>query len=727
MVTIVSDIKDLCNEASKEIDNMGEKEHQIYYKEHVLLINRAEVLAAILDRSPTKLQSYIAHMLADTQSAKSSPDKTTKLRFVPGPPSEKLAETLTITQLLQLIQDWDPANATELKTLQKELASHKRNIMDIVTSAKGCCNDFSRAKTSAARLESQAAAKKDTMLVKGVLKKVGVKDILESPANPVSAAAAAVPQSRRKLKAATLFELAASFAEPVPQDSFDPKSPFLVSAAQEATAFVQGSISGVLKDFGEQFSTFQKTSPVARAQKKISDVDLAGQTLRTIQADLFGKYLPFGPATEKKMPVPNQEVDKQILTVSLFAVGQNLEFESSDKECAGNIRWVLQGVRSLVLVHGTELIQYMKESEIMAARLSNPHDMQRAYAFLKAMTIDMVREYVSQYKMYHVTTGVGDAIYVPAGMFFAEKVGTTPCLIGVRLGVCVPHEPSIRGFFANLKSLNKDIRLMQQLADYSDEVSQAFDSSVMNQNVDAVTEPGTTGGVAPTQAQAPFVTLKAPDNAGGCAPTAPTQAASVSPSLDEKPAPGVSSTDNDSLKNESSSTASAFVAPAAEGNDNEVTAEEIEDLFGFGHFQGSEGEEQLPPPPDESLPDEKKVELSLVALEASGPSGQEARRTRLTSKRSASLSLEPEVEADLLDGLQNTLDTNADSEESNSKKKTRVDQPDSTEPEGKPRLSSPNFLEAMKKAAAEAKAKAEAEAAAVAEAEAKKKPRRGKK
>jgi len=151
-----------------------------------------------------------------------------------------------------------------------------------------------------------------------------------------------------------------------------------------------------------------------------------------------------------KMPPPSVELERQVLGASLFAVGQGLEFESSDKECSGNIRWILQGVRTLILVHGSDLIQYMKENEIMAARLSNPHDMQRAYGFLKTMTADMMREFSSQYKLYHITTGPGDALYIPAGMFFAEKVGATHSVVGVRLGIWLPREPPIRSFFSRI-------------------------------------------------------------------------------------------------------------------------------------------------------------------------------------------------------------------------------------------------------------------------------------
>ena len=213
---------------------MGEEGQRVYYKEHILLVNRTEVLNAILEASPTKLQSYIGHMLAACQSAKSSPDKINKQRFVPGPPSAKLGETQTTAQLLQQIQEWDPQSLSDLRILQKQLADDKRNIMDIVTSAKGVCSDYHRLKTSKARLDAAMAAKKNTQAVESD------KDVQQSPAKP--SAEAAVPHGKKKNRA-TLFELGSLHSVPVGQETFDPTVPFLVSAAQEAKAYESGAIS----------------------------------------------------------------------------------------------------------------------------------------------------------------------------------------------------------------------------------------------------------------------------------------------------------------------------------------------------------------------------------------------------------------------------------------------------------------------------------------------------
>jgi hypothetical protein len=175
---------------------MGKEGQRVYYKEHILLVNRTQVLSAILEASPTKLQSYIGHMLAACQSAKSSPDKINKQRFVPGPPSAKLGETQTTAQLLQQIQEWDPKSLSDLKMLQKLLAQDKRNIMDIVTSAKGVCSDYHRLKTSKARLDSAMAAKKNTQAVENAKNQLGDKDVQQSPAKP--SAEAAVPHGKKK-------------------------------------------------------------------------------------------------------------------------------------------------------------------------------------------------------------------------------------------------------------------------------------------------------------------------------------------------------------------------------------------------------------------------------------------------------------------------------------------------------------------------------------------------
>ena len=458
---------DLCLTQVKE---MSDLEQKYFHKEFVMLENRCEMVNALLDPSPTKLQAYISQMASTANSP------VGKI-FLPGPPSSNYANAISISQLMKDIEDWAPQSAPALKELQKAFMDDKKTIQELVASAKGICSDFTKAKNAKEKQETKLKTKHQEIEAKQAAEVANKQaDVLGSAVT----ATAAVPR-KNKTAHVDLFEAASQIGRAVdraPQGTFDPRSPFLVSAATQAASIKEGPLKTILEEFGTQFSKYQKSNPIARAAKKITDMSLASAVENVVLSDLFGPMLPFGRTTCKEMPAGPTNLEQNVLNVALFGIGQGLEFESSDKECSGNIRWILQGTRQVILVHGAQLIQYMKSKETSSASVANPHEMQRAYAFLKYMTLEMLKEYVADNDLFQVTTGPGDALYAPAGMFFAEKVGVQPGVLGIRLGLCIPHEPDISCLIPNLDKLNKNTSLMKELVQYRETLTNMYDSKL---------------------------------------------------------------------------------------------------------------------------------------------------------------------------------------------------------------------------------------------------------
>jgi hypothetical protein len=118
----------------------------------------------------------------------------------------------------------------------------------------------------------------------------------------------------------------------------------------------------------------------------------------------------------------------------------------------------------MILVHGPQLITYMLEREPKSSALANPHQLQHAYAFLKGMSKDMIEEYLSlKNKMWFFTAGPGDALFLPAGIFFMEQTMTTPCVLELRVGLCLPEEPSIESLTRHLLSMAAVTKFRQEL------------------------------------------------------------------------------------------------------------------------------------------------------------------------------------------------------------------------------------------------------------------------
>ena len=446
------------------LEKMSEEEQALYSKESVLIANRTELLLAINDGSPVKLQLWISNMSSIVEQKEQRAQK--QATFLPGAPIKEFQDILTLKQLTDDVNDWSPDTKEDLAQLIKDLTSERKHISECISAAKGCGTDYDKAfksrnksKQALAQMEAAQAADKVRASVEAGGGDGGGKRVTGEGGRADNA-------KKRRSIPQTAFDCAATVglqvqhsADVAQRERFDQAEPFLVTCFGKASALKQGPHKKILLEFATQFQNFGKTNPFPRAQKRIVDKDFAEHVHHLLVHNIFGTVIG-GPA-----PVaPSSELQEKIFDPTLFGIGGGLEFESSEKECASNIRLTLQGSRSVILVHGPQLIAYMLKIEPKSAALAQPNQMTRAYTFMKTMTPDMIREYVNSHnKLWFLTTGPGDALYLPAGIFFMERINASPCVLGVRVGICLPFEPSLSSLLSHLNVLKKDAKLMEAI------------------------------------------------------------------------------------------------------------------------------------------------------------------------------------------------------------------------------------------------------------------------
>jgi len=411
----VKTVKALLTQASEKMTNMADEDKQFYKKEEVLLGNRPDMVEALLDPAPVRLQCWISDMAATTISkaaqAKAGGGQAKHNTFLPGAPCKNFHQAVTLDSVSQTIASWTADAKKDLDALSSEFKAYKALITDMVSAAKGRDADINKAIAARERVRQTFAENHAT---------ADAKQQAEAAKRQGDVLGGSAPKRRVGLPALAGFEVAEQVgckvkhnADRANPDDFVASEPYLVPCLPRAAALREGPLmKQVLQEFGEAFSEFAKKSPLPRAQKHIADPALAERVRATLLEDLFGDVI--GAAVPPISP-PAALDNKGVLEPCLFGIGPGLEFECSDKEAAGNLRLILQGTRSLVLVYGPDFIKYMEACEPRSAALANPHKMQRAYSFLKMFTADMARQYISQgNKIFFVTNGPGDCLYFPA-------------------------------------------------------------------------------------------------------------------------------------------------------------------------------------------------------------------------------------------------------------------------------------------------------------------------
>ena len=124
----------------------------------------------------------------------------------------------------------------------------------------------------------------------------------------------------------------------------------------------------------------------------------------------------------------------------------------SETDQMASLRCLLQGTRTVVCASYDDVITTMQSMGIAKSKC----DPRSAWHFFMNMDQASVKKLVETGPLYHVTQGAGDAIYLPAGYVFAEKISAKEDCLGCVARFLVTHEndPGVRD---RLKAVQQSI------------------------------------------------------------------------------------------------------------------------------------------------------------------------------------------------------------------------------------------------------------------------------
>ena len=172
------------------------------------------------------------------------------------------------------------------------------------------------------------------------------------------------------------------------------------------------------------------------------------------------------------------DVIKNYSNASWFGVTQNDIQAWKEPENLASLRVTLVGTRTLILARVDNLLDFMKALPQSSSVLS---PVGRVAGFFKAMTENQVRAFAAKYKLFCVTVGTGEGIYVPYGWMMAEKSGAEDvfgmCLRGLVLNdKCAM--PVLSNIFQNLQEVTPPAKAIQILFQTFYKVEAAADGAV---------------------------------------------------------------------------------------------------------------------------------------------------------------------------------------------------------------------------------------------------------
>ena len=161
----------------------------------------------------------------------------------------------------------------------------------------------------------------------------------------------------------------------------------------------------------------------------------------------------------------DSDVIKNYSNASWFAVTMNDIQAWKEPENLASLRVTLVGTRTLILARVDNLLDFMKAMALPQSP-SVLSLVGRVVGFFKAMTENQVRAFAAKYKLFCVTVGTGEGIYVPYGWMMAEKSGAEDvfgmCLRGLVLNdKCAM--PVLSTIFQNLQEVTPPAQAIQNL------------------------------------------------------------------------------------------------------------------------------------------------------------------------------------------------------------------------------------------------------------------------
>eukprot|EP00959_Pyramimonas_sp_CCMP1952_P429618 8997427-Pyramimonas_sp.AAC.1 len=133
-----------------------------------------------------------------------------------------------------------------------------------------------------------------------------------------------------------------------------------------------------------------------------------------------------------------------------------------EKNFMGSLRFGLAGTREIVIVRLSDLYEYM-------TKLSTPDSkgicMKQAKSFFISMSKEQLTDYHNnaQYPIWQVTMAPHEALYMPPGSYFIERIVGHPNYVGFRVGVLDGDLQTVSNLSKIHENLAKEHKLLKTL------------------------------------------------------------------------------------------------------------------------------------------------------------------------------------------------------------------------------------------------------------------------
>ena len=409
------------NKALAELTTMGVGHRQSLRTEELILKNRIHPLQLVLGHNPQLLTDYIQSFVAIDGVAASATTpasdsslggKPAKYQIGSAPPCSDYRELVLLESLDSYIAKLFLAeNAQQIKDLTKELNAKIGPIRQLEKNVQASQKEI-QLRRKALRDQGEPA--------RGVRKKMGVDTLI-----PVIAALDSI---ERDLGLDAISTLAKAEKDGIP---------YRVDGLAEHVKSIdaQNSLTSFHQDYKANFVDCGKAG---RAMLTIEPTALAQNLMQKLQPCFEGFDGIVGAKTTGPAVLPQGMQD--CMELKWFAVTPHYETTQCEKNYFGSLRLSLKGSRVVVLANLLLFRDYLlsktpQPSGLAGIAARKSLGTNQIYNAFRNLTKEGVEEYaLFGGKIFMSTIGEGEAVWVPEGWLFLERVSAN-LLLGMKVGV----------------------------------------------------------------------------------------------------------------------------------------------------------------------------------------------------------------------------------------------------------------------------------------------------
>ncbi|CAK9001532.1 Uncharacterized protein SCF082_LOCUS6964 [Durusdinium trenchii] len=437
----------------KELQNKSSECQAEVAMELCTVEKRRSFLKLVLDKTEEGINKLSAEIQKVTDSAADGnaeeeagcDSQSRSGQIQKAPPCASFARLCTLKSLENMVEElYGAESASELRDLVKARATARKPITELCAASKTAVVELRKAITAFQQRALKRTSGGGNERVKKSAKTSGglgsylLDGGFEQAASFACHSSGTVKEDPLKVLGGLLHEpLLVTFND-------SQKQMFETSCFKAATDIFIGAFAGKVKK--EDLANAQKPLDQrveARAAAKLSD-----EACHDVEEVLRACFLRHAINSVK-------DLSPGLCDLAHFGIQGGSIMSGAEQEQLASVRYLLKGNRTLVCAPASDILLLMQKSGV-AKKGCNLSSM---WKFFMDMNDSMVQTLLSLGgKLYAVTQGPGDLLYIPSGFVFAERVGTQSDCLGVVLrGLVTPeHDSAAKSRLESVKNIVTD-------------------------------------------------------------------------------------------------------------------------------------------------------------------------------------------------------------------------------------------------------------------------------